>query len=655
MLISKHRGIARALTGGVLALAAVVTASAVQAAPTPRPQWVSTADPSRVLDTRTGIGAPKAPLVPGGVLRLNLRQVRWDGGDVVAFNLTATDAGGDGWVRAWPCSEAQPTTSIINYVPAHPSANLVVLKLTSDEICFASSTSVNLIADLTGYADSPNDLAGSSPYRLLDTRQPGASRLAPNAERRIKVAGFGGIPGNAGVAALNFTVVTPSQAGYVTAYECATTPNGSTVNFGAGEVVANMTLVELSGGDVCFRSSVATDIIVDSYGYSSGTQALRVQSPTRIVDTRQSWWPHGQARSGSKIPVPVAGRANVPTGAESALLNITVANASGAGYVTVWPSCDDAAPNVSTVNTWPDNLRSNLVLVKIEGDGMVCVQYTSTNGSPADLIVDAVGWNPWGPGRSNLPSGFPQPSGAPVAPAPAPVAAPATFPAPSATNTGRFNLLPPGSALPSGAECADRIRSAAEKIPGNTSRNHTTWYSAWGQSSYHARADGNYTGTTDEIIQWAACKWGMDEDVLRAQTYQESRWSMDANGDRNPIGDGSQCIPAVGGYNLAYAGVPAGKCAESIGLMQVRTQYYRPAAEGAVLSTAYNVDISLAVWRECYEGQSAYLARSSSSYHAGDMWGCIGRWFTGQWYNGDEQGYIALIQQHLANRAWQSL
>ena len=30
---------------------------------------------------------------------------------------------------------------------------------------------------------------------------------------------------------------------------------------------------------------------------------------------------------------------------------------------------------------------------------------------------------------------------------------------------------------------------------------------------------GNYTGTTDEIVRWAACKWGIDEDVVRAQGH----------------------------------------------------------------------------------------------------------------------------------------
>src|SRR5688500_5670474 len=37
---------------------------------------------------------------------------------------------------------------------------------------------------------------------------------------------------------------------------------------------------------------------------------------------------------------------------------------------------------------------------------------------------------------------------------------------------------------------------------------------------------GRYRGTTDEILQWAAHKWGFDPDLFRAVAYVESRWRM---------------------------------------------------------------------------------------------------------------------------------
>jgi hypothetical protein len=58
----------------------------------------------------------------------------------------------------------------------------------------------------------------------------------------------------------------------------------------------------------------------------------------------------------------------------------------------------------------------------------------------------------------------------------------------------------------------------------------------------YARVDGQYTGTTDMIFRWAACKWGVDEDVVRSQATNEHRsWDqMNSGGDKHTIE--SQCV-----------------------------------------------------------------------------------------------------------------
>jgi autotransporter family porin len=50
-----------------------------------------------------------------------------------------------------------------------------------------------------------------------------------------------------------------------------------------------------------------------------------------------------------------------------------------------------------------------------------------------------------------------------------------------------------------------------------------------------AKATGNYTGTTDEILQWAANKWGFDPDITRANAVTETHWHQYDIGD---IGNG---------------------------------------------------------------------------------------------------------------------
>ena len=103
-----------------------------------------------------------------------------------------------------------------------------------------------------------------------------------------------------------------------------------------------------------------------------------------------------------------------------------------------------------------------------------------------------------------------------------------------------FGTLAPGSSLPSGDDCAGRVRRTGwEPRPENADANSTAGFSgvridgASGafNARYAWRIDGNFTGTTDEIIQWAACKWGFDEDTVRAQAVQESYWRQDGLGD----------------------------------------------------------------------------------------------------------------------------
>ena len=52
-----------------------------------------------------------------------------------------------------------------------------------------------------------------------------------------------------------------------------------------------------------------------------------------------------------------------------------------------------------------------------------------------------------------------------------------------------------------------------------------------------------------EIIQWAACKWGIDEDIVRAQVIKESYWYQSTNGDNGEswgLGQVRRAVSPVG-------------------------------------------------------------------------------------------------------------
>ncbi|MDR0343778.1 MAG: hypothetical protein LBI49_11875 [Nocardiopsaceae bacterium] len=60
------------------------------------------------------------------------------------------------------------------------------------------------------------------------------------------------------------------------------------------------------------------------------------------------------------------------------------------------------------------------------------------------------------------------------------------------------------------------------------------------------------------------------------------------------------------------------------------------------------------IWRSCYNGYEVWLNNGPRGrpYHAGDAWGCVGRWFAGKWYTPAAVGYIRRVEQFLRERIW---
>jgi autotransporter family porin len=154
------------------------------------------------------------------------------------------------------------------------------------------------------------------------------------------------------------------------------------------------------------------------------------------------------------------------------------------------------------------------------------------------------------------------------------------------------------------------------------------------------RIDGNFKGTTDEILRWGACKWGLDVDILRAVAYQESEWKQSTTSDQDD--DPGDCA-------LSGAKPP---CPTSFGLLQLKDVDLPGSYPYSRLSTAFNVDYYGARMRSCYEGWVTYLG---GDYAPGDLWSCIGWHWSGKWKDAGALDYVARVQNHLDSRSWQHL
>jgi hypothetical protein len=255
--------------------------------------------------------------------------------------------------------------------------------------------------------------------------------------------------------------------------------------------------------------------------------------------------------------------------------------------------------------------------------------------------------------------GTPTPIGT-SSPTPTMVQGTPTPTSPPSGNPG--NTLSPGSALPGESVCAARVSpSSFEPRPDNNAANHRVPSAAqianlqpWNPSigmddksdSLRRQITGNYTGTTDEILQWVACKWGIDVNIVRAEAVQESNWHQSQLGDYTT--NQSLCPP--GTWN-------GSSCYQSYGILQIKYTYFKTEWPISQQDTAFNAEFVYGWLRNCYEGWADYLYNLTPSpgyarYHAGDIWGCLGFWFSGGWYTSGAINYITIIKQDYQQKPW---
>jgi hypothetical protein len=160
-----------------------------------------------------------------------------------------------------------------------------------------------------------------------------------------------------------------------------------------------------------------------------------------------------------------------------------------------------------------------------------------------------------------------------------------------------------------------------------------------------AQIDGHYSNastdhalTTTEAISFAACRWGIREDLIRAVAVQESDWHTATVGD--------QCgtsLPPSNGYG-------------SYGITQVKN--LNCANEGAwggwprtANSIPFNLDTYGAAFRACLE-QAFWSTIPAGDDNARRERGCVGSWFTGSY--APDAAYTVSVYGHLAGRAWET-
>jgi hypothetical protein len=234
--------------------------SAAGAVPVPQ-------SPVRLIDTRTtgrvgggtAIGFTAAPAGTPGVI----------------LNVTGVDARAPGFLTVWPAaadgacdSATRPGTSNVNVAGSEPVANAVMVRTGGQgRVCVYSFSDADVVVDLDGTfaAAGSTTLRAATPQRVLDTRN--GIGVVPAGGTVALVVG-----GGASGAVLTVTAVQPDDRGFLTVWPAApdgscragARPLASNLNYGAGQVVANLAVTSVGGaGRVCVYSFAATHVVAD--------------------------------------------------------------------------------------------------------------------------------------------------------------------------------------------------------------------------------------------------------------------------------------------------------------------------------------------------------------------------------------------------------
>ncbi|MEZ0091195.1 PKD domain-containing protein [Streptacidiphilus sp. EB129] len=324
--------------------------------------------PTRVLDTRAGLGAPRARLGAGGVVRLRVNGAAGvSNASSVLLNLTATDTTGNGFVTAYPDGGSRPTAAGLNYRPGQTVANLVDVPVGADGVVdlYSSAGSLDMVADLEGYNTVTPSSNGTTlinddntwgQFRpVLDTRGeqglPRLGKVGPGASvtfSTLQTENPGSYEYGATAVVLDVTETNATASSYVTASKPGTgRPSTSDLNFTAGETRSTTVVapVDAQGRVSLFNHSGSVDLIASVEGFylpfgpttDPVNEPMTPITPVRVLDTRSGVGarkaPMGPTND---LSFKVAGVDGIPAGATGVLVNLTAIGPTADGYLTAW-------------------------------------------------------------------------------------------------------------------------------------------------------------------------------------------------------------------------------------------------------------------------------------------------------------------------------
>lgn len=364
----------------------------------PTRDWQNVA-PARLLDTRTGLGAPKAVVPAGGAVTIQVAgRAGMPAKDVgaVLINVNVMTPTAAGYLTVHASGTAQPGSREVSYPAGGITTKTVLTRVGTDgKVRLYTSARADLSADIVGWSPAGGFVSGGGPARVLDTRTGLAApkaRLAAGGTLKLTVTGKAGIPTTgASAVLLDISATSPSAAGWATAWATgASRPATPQIRLEAGKPATGLVLAKIgTGGAVNLHSSVQTDLMVDIVGWLPTDADLVPVTPTRLLDSQTGLGiTAGRVAAGKAPVIKIVGRAGVPAkGVRAAIVTVSSVSPTTAGYLTAYPS-GTAEPAYASVKYAKGQTVTNTVVVPVGADGAIRV-YT---GGATYVKVDVQGY-----------------------------------------------------------------------------------------------------------------------------------------------------------------------------------------------------------------------------------------------------------------------
>lgn len=356
-------------------VAAVVVAGLASAAPAlanPGPNDSTSngfnAVPTRILDTRYGVGGPVGKV--SGLVQVTVPDYV-DPTDSVLLSVTVVNPSGGGYITAYPDGQAAPATSDVNWVAGPTKAQSVLVTPPGSgvvDLNVVASAPIDLVVDAIGSfpAATYTALPSSTADRVLNTKAGVGATGAINSAVTVAVPST--VPSTATAIAVMIAQDDATGPGYMTALPAGGSFAGtSTINYTTGTIASNLAWVPLVNGQfTVYVKGAPTQAIADVKGYTTSTSALSSVASARIADSRTGTGGLSGPQSGTfTIALPTSGAVAEPNGTMFALLNVTLTGAvSSGGYL----STDQAKPGAlqtSSLNFKAGQTVAGLVIAPV--------------------------------------------------------------------------------------------------------------------------------------------------------------------------------------------------------------------------------------------------------------------------------------------------